>query len=85
MCTHALTFLPSCIIGAWRLNDAKPFLPHEQFYGMLPAEANTQCHTLFPTFMGKAQTLTHPPAPSLPATARPPAQVIHPDTSLQEP
>ena len=39
MKTHALLFLRSCMIGGWRLNDTKPFLPATQFYAMLPAEA----------------------------------------------
>ena len=38
MRTHAVTFLQSCIVGRWRDNDEKPFLPAEVFYNMLPPE-----------------------------------------------
>lgn len=37
--THALAFLRSCLIGQWRDNDKKLFLPANRFFTMLPPEA----------------------------------------------
>ena len=34
MHSHALSSLRSFMIGKWRLNYAKPFLPQSQFFGM---------------------------------------------------
>ena len=44
---HALTFLHSCLIVKWRLNDAKPLLPQSQFFGMLPPDARQWAHSQF--------------------------------------
>ena len=44
---HALIFLPSFVIGQWRLNDSKPFLPQSQFFGMLPPGARRWAHSQF--------------------------------------
>ena len=35
MHAHALTFLCSCMIGKWRQDDIKQFLPQVQLFGML--------------------------------------------------
>ena len=37
--THAMSFLRSCLLGRWRDNDAKPFLPAHKFFHMLALEA----------------------------------------------
>ena len=87
MRTHALAFLRSCMIGGWRLNDAKPFIATDQFYGMLPPEArvwaNQQCRTLFPTIMGTAPAFPLPPAPTTPAPGTAPRQVTPPGSLPQ--
>ena len=87
MRTHALAFLRSCMIGGWRLNDAKPFIATDQFYGMLPPEArvwaNQQCRTLFPTIMGTAPAFPFPPAPTTPAPGTAPRQVTPPGSLPQ--
>jgi hypothetical protein len=87
MRTHALAFLRSCMIGGWRLNDAKPFIATDQFYGMVPPEArvwaNQQCRTLFPTIMGTAPAFPFPPAPTTPAPGTAPRQVTPPGSLPQ--
>jgi hypothetical protein len=87
MRTHALAFLRSCMIGGWRLNDAKPFIATDQFYGMLPPEArvwaNQQCRTLFPTIMGTSPAFPFPPAPTTPAPGTAPRQVTPPGSLPQ--
>ena len=47
MHSHALIFMRSCIIVQWRLNDAKPFLPQSQFFGILPPDARGWEHSHF--------------------------------------
>ena len=47
MYSNALTFLLVCMIGQWRFNDKKTFLPQSQFFGMLPPEARSWAYTSF--------------------------------------
>ena len=37
--SHVLTFLRSCMIGKWRLNYSKPFLPQAQFFDIITPDA----------------------------------------------
>ena len=45
--SHALTCMCSCIIGKWRLIDAKPFLPQLKLFGILPSDARQWAHSQF--------------------------------------
>ena len=47
MHSHALTFFRSCVIGKWRLDDVKPFLPQSQFFGMLLPDSRRWPHSQF--------------------------------------
>ena len=83
MRSYALAFLRWCMIGGWRLNDAKPFIAPDKFYGMLPPGArvwaNQQCKMLFPTIMGTAAlAFSLPPAPHTPGPGPAPRQVTPP-------
>ena len=54
MQSHVLTFLRSCMIGQWRLNNAKPFLAQAKFFGMPPPDARrweqSRLSQIFPTY-----------------------------------
>ena len=45
--SHALIFLRSCMIGKWRLNDAKTLLTQSQFCGMPPPDTRRWSHSWF--------------------------------------
>ena len=47
--THylALSFLRSFMIGKWRINDAKPYSPQSQSFGILPLDARQWAHSRF--------------------------------------
>ena len=64
---HALNFLNFCMIGQWILNDAKPFLPQSQFFGIPPTDAIRWEHSkfsqIFPTqHMGMSGQQCNTPA-----------------------
>ena len=77
MRTHALTFLRTCMVGRWRDNDEKPFLPADRFFTMLPPEAriwgSSRFNRLFPA-LGPTQTPATPPRTVPPAGPAPPIQ-----------
>ena len=66
MRTHVVTFLWSCMVGCWRDNDEKPFLPAEVFYNMLPPEAHIWGMKRFTQLL---TTLGQPAPPALPPRA----------------
>ena len=47
MHSHALTFICSCMIGKWILNDAKPLLSQSQFFRIIPPDSGQWSHSRF--------------------------------------
>jgi len=39
MIDHALEFIKACMVGGWRIEDVKPFIPHNEFFGMVHSTA----------------------------------------------
>jgi hypothetical protein len=79
MLDHALAFLRSCMIGAWRQDDIKPCIPQHDFFGMLPIPArqwaNERFQALYPGMPRQQQGLQPqppmPPAPMFQAPVNP--------------
>ena len=67
MRTHALAFLRSCMIGGWRVQDEKPFVPVAMFFAMVPAQARLwaaqRFKDIFPA-LNHAAAMVTPPRPA---------------------
>jgi len=51
MIEHALEFIKGCMVGGWRINDVKPFIPHNEFYGMVHSTARIWANSRFAVIM----------------------------------
>jgi len=47
MIEHALEFIKACMVGGWRNDDVKPFIPHNEFYGMVHSTARLWANSGF--------------------------------------
>ena len=48
MIEHALEFInKACMVGGWRIEDIKPFVPHNEFFGMVHSTARLWANSMF--------------------------------------
>jgi len=47
MVDHALKFIKACMVGGWRIDDIKPYIPRNKFFGMVHSMARVWANSRF--------------------------------------